>query len=163
VVEQAIEVTVNSLPEALQEAQLRAILGVLSERMLAILKEQTMKLSEIPERPAVRELRLLLEGGAQARGEARGKIEGKIEGMRDALFTMLKVRGLAVSSGERATIAACTDATQLRQWIERAATVASTRLVLAAKPVSSTPTRPAPAPQPPARRQRASRPKAPGA
>ena len=145
VVEQAIEVT-RRLPEPLRESQIHAILGMLSNRMLAALREQTMNLSKIPERPAVRELRLLLEGHARAQGEAEGEARGEARGMRAALLTLLEARGLALSDGERASIEASTDVNQLRQWIGRAATAASTRAVLAAKP---------------ARRRRASRPKAP--
>lgn len=115
---------------------------------IAILKEQTMNLSQIPERPAVRELRLLLEGQARAQGEAQGKAEG----MREALLAMLEVRGLAVSNGERASIETCTDVAQLRQWVERAVMAASTSEVLAAEPAKH-----------PARRRRASRPKVAGA
>jgi hypothetical protein len=64
------------------------------------------------------------------------------------VLRVLKGRGLAVSDVERATIEACTDVTQLDQWLDRASTATSTRQALAAKP----------APQ-----RRASRPKAVGA
>jgi hypothetical protein len=155
VVEQAIDVT-ELLPPPLREAQLRAIMRMLSDRMLAALEENAMDLSKIPERPALRSLRLLLEGDAhakgeaegEAKGEARGEAKGEAKGKRSALLIMLKARRLDVSDADRATIEACTDPAKLDQWIERAATAASTRQVLAAKPAT---------------RRRTSRPKAVGA
>ena len=142
VVEQAIEVT-DRLPEPLRGGQMRAILGVLSARMLAALQEDPMDLSKIPERPAVRKLRLVLEGQARAEGKLEGKVEGKLEGelqgKRGALLTLLDARGLAVSAAQRATVEACTDPAQLDQWVRRAATAGSTSEVLAARPDRAAP------------------------
>jgi acylphosphatase len=133
VVEQAIELT-ERLPEPLRDAQMRAILRMLSDRMLGALKESVMNLSKIPESPALRSLRLVLEGNARVEGEAQGEARGKAEGEARALLILLKARGISVSDADRAAIEACSDAAQLEQWIERAATAGSVREVLAGKP-----------------------------
>ena len=143
VVEQAIKVT-ERLPEPLRGAQMRAILGVLSARMLAVLKENEMDLSKIPQRPAVRKF---LEAFGYAEGEAQGKAAGEAQGSRNALLAVLEARGLGVSAEERAAVEACTDLAQLDRWVRRAATAGSTREVLAVAPEA-----PAPAPR---RRNRA--------
>jgi hypothetical protein len=74
------------------------------------------------ETPAGRELRLFLE----AQGEKRGR--------QEALLTLLRARGLPSSPKEEARIRACTDTTELDQWITRAATASSVREVLGVKP-----------------------------
>ncbi len=50
-------------------------------------------------------------------GEAKGEAKGK----RDALFTILAARGLAVTADERARIESCTEAPKLDRWIASAA------------------------------------------
>lgn len=132
IVEQAIELT-EHLPPPLRGNQARAILRMLSDRMLAVLKESAMDLSKIPERPAVRRLRLLLEGNARSEGEALGEARGQTQGEARALLLMLKARGIPVSDADRARIEACADPAQLDRWIQRAANATTLRQVLGAK------------------------------
>lgn len=68
VVERALELT-ERLPRPLRGAQQRAILSVLSERMMALLREAAVNPDKIPETPAARRLRLFLEAhdGSSAR------------------------------------------------------------------------------------------------
>ena len=117
-----------------------------------------MELSKIPERPAVRKLRLLLEGQGRAEGERKGRIEGEIKGeikgKSGALLMILDARGLAVSPEDRAVIEACTDPAQLDRWVRRAATARSTHAVLAATPDVTPPSPPRRARRPKAARSR---------
>ncbi|AUX19692.1 hypothetical protein SOCEGT47_001440 [Sorangium cellulosum] len=141
VVERAFELT-ERLPPALRRAQQRAILSVLSERMLALLREASMNPDKIPETPAARKLRLFLEaqgrkkgraeGEAKGRaeGEAKGRAEGEARGRQQALMTLLRARGLSPSQDDEARILACTDAAKLDRWIARAATATSVREAL---------------------------------
>jgi hypothetical protein len=140
VVERAFELT-ERLPRALRGAQRRAILSVLSEPMLALLREASMNPDKIPETPAARKLRLFLEAQGrkkgraegEAKGRAEGEAKGQAEGRQDALLTLLRARGIAASRDEEARIRACADATKLDRWIERAATASSVREVLGVK------------------------------
>ena len=141
VIEEAIELT-ERMPEPLREAQIRAILSMLSSRMLAAFVEDPMRLADIPESNAVKRARRILEERGREKwlaegklegeitGEIKGKLEGKLEGMREALMTLLSARKLAVSKAQRATIEACTDVGQIEQWIVRGATAGSVREVL---------------------------------
>jgi hypothetical protein len=155
VVERAFELT-DRLPPALQQAQQRAILSVLSEQMLALLREASMNPNKIPETPAAKKLRLFLEAQGRKRGRAEGLAQGLVEGLvtgraegrQDALLTLLQARALPTSDEEERRIRACSDTTKLDQWIARAATASSVREVLGAKPS-------APAARRPARRARA--------
>ena len=137
VVEQAIELT-ERMPEPLRQAQMRAILSMLSSRMLAAFLEDPMSLADIPESNAVKKARRMLEARGRekwlAEGKIEGEIKGKIEGEIKALLTFLKARGLPVSDVERASIEACADAGQIEQWIARAVTAGSVREVLEAAP-----------------------------
>ena len=72
IVERALELT-SQLRAPLRRAQMRAIVSVLSERMLAMLREASMNPDKIPETPAARKTRLFLE----AQGRKRGRIEGE--------------------------------------------------------------------------------------
>jgi hypothetical protein len=126
----------EQLPRPLRGAQRRAILSVLSERMLALLKEASMNPDKIPETPAARKTRLFLE----AQGRKRGRVEGRVEGKQDALLMLLRARGLPPSREDAARIRACSDAAKIDRWIERAATATSVRAVLGVKP-SAPPTR----------------------
>ncbi len=135
VVRRAISVT-EKLEPPLREAQQRAILQVLSEQMLARLKEVAMDVSKLPpETPLMREVRegyvaLVSRARAegkiegQAEGEAKGKFEGKAEGeakgKAEALLAVLTARGLLVPAAERARIAACSDLATLDRWIAQA-------------------------------------------
>jgi hypothetical protein len=137
IVDQAIELT-ERLPRSLRKAQRRAILSMLSERMLELLRKASMNPDKIPETPAARKTRLFLEAQGRKRGraegEAKGKAEGKAEGKQDALLMLLRARGIALSPDDEARVRACTDAAKLDRWIERAATASSVRDVLSAKP-----------------------------
>ena len=65
---------VDELPQPLQSAETHAIVGGLSEPMLAFLKERArMDVSKIPESPAARRFRLFFE----KRGMEQGKAEGR--------------------------------------------------------------------------------------
>jgi hypothetical protein len=122
------------LPRALRGAQMRTILSVLSERMLALLRETSMNPDKIPETPAARRLRLFLE----AQGRKKGRAEGEAEGRQDALLTMLRARGFSPSQEDEARIRACVDTAKLDRWIARAATAATVREALGTK-ASATP------------------------
>jgi hypothetical protein len=128
VVERALELT-DRLPRALRTAQQRAILSVLSERMLARLREASMNPDKIPETPAARKTRLFLE----AQGRKKGRVEGRAKGTQLALLTLLRARGIPPSTEDEARIRACTDSAMLEQWIERAVTASSVREVLGPK------------------------------
>jgi hypothetical protein len=147
VVERAFELT-ERLPRPLRGAQQRAILSVLSERMLALLREASMNPDKIPETPAARKTRLFLEAQGRKRGRveglAEGEAKGRVDGAQHALLTLLRARGLAPSREDEARIRACSDGAKLDRWIERAATAASVREVLGARS-SAPPRRKAPA------------------
>lgn len=132
VVERAIELT-ELLPRALRRAQLRAILSVLSERMLELLREASMNPDKIPETPAARRLRLFLEAQGRKKGRAEGEAKGEAKGRQEALITLLRARGLSPSQDDEARIRACTDAAKLDRWITRAATATSVREALGTK------------------------------
>ncbi|MGK4006936.1 hypothetical protein WMF31_30215 [Sorangium sp. So ce1036] len=145
VVERAFELT-ERLPPALRRAQQRAILSVLSERMLALLREASMNPDKIPETPAARKLRLFLEAQGrkkgraegeakgraegEAKGRAEGEAKGRAEGRQEALMTLLRARGLSPSQDDEARIRACTDPAKLDRWIARAVTATSVREAL---------------------------------
>jgi Uma2 family endonuclease len=69
----------------------------------------------------------------RAEAEAQGRLEGELKGGRDALFAVLRSRGLAVSDDERARILAARDPGVLTRWIARAATAGATAEALAAR------------------------------
>ncbi|WP_437601212.1 hypothetical protein WMF28_06525 [Sorangium sp. So ce590] len=150
VVERAFELT-ERLPRALRRAQQRAILSVLSERMLELLREASMNPDKIPETPAARKLRLFLEAQGRKKGRAEGRAEGEAKGRQDALLTLLRARGLSPSQDDEARIRACADAAKLDLWITQAATATSVREALgtktrAARARPRTPARPRPTP-----------------
>jgi flagellar biosynthesis/type III secretory pathway protein FliH len=173
VVERAIELS-SKLPAPLRRAQMRAIVSVLSERMLALLKEAAMDPNKIPETPAARKLRLFLEAQGRKRGriegEAKGRAEGlaegraegrteghaegELKGKQDALLALLKARGLTVTAEQRAALRSCADLAKLDQWIVQAATAIKASDVL--KPITQAA---AGAPTPAARRSTRARPR----
>jgi len=53
----------------------------------------------------------------------RGRAEGLAAGEADAVLLVLDARGLDVTPADRDRISACTDLSQLRTWVTRAATV----------------------------------------
>ncbi|WP_437727459.1 hypothetical protein [Sorangium sp. So ce861] len=132
IVVRALELTEQHLTdEPLRDAQARAILAVLSDAMLASLRELAMDPSKVPETQASRRFRLFFE----KRGRAAGKAEGKIEGKQEALLAVLDARGLSLTAEERAHVKACTVPAELDRWIARAATAASMSEVFAPEPV----------------------------
>jgi len=162
-VNRAFEVT-ERLPRPLQLAQGRAILSVLSKRMRERLNEAAMNPEKYPVTPAVsRFIRSLERRGqkrglaeGEARGEARGEVRGRAEGRQDSLLTILRTRGLPVSTAEEARIRACTATAEIDRWIERAVTASSVREVIGAKPAApSNKTPRSPSPQPRSTRPRA--------
>ena len=128
VVERAIELT-SRLPASLRRAHMRAIVSVLSEPMLAMLREASMNPDKIPETPAARKTRLFCEAQARKRGriegEAKGEMKGELKGKRDAIVALLKARGVSLSAEERALLDDCAERAKLDRWIIRAATAAS--------------------------------------
>src|SRR5205814_5097205 len=64
------------------------------------------------------------EGKAEgnAEGKAEGKAEGRAEGKADAILTVLRGRGLRISSGMRAEIRGATEERQLDASLRGAAT-----------------------------------------
>ncbi|WP_437337800.1 hypothetical protein [Sorangium sp. So ce394] len=135
VVVRALELTEQHLAdEPLRDAQARAILAVLSDAMLASLRELAMDPSKVPETQASRRFRLFFEKRGRAAGKAEGRIEGKIEGMQEALLAVLDARGLSLTAEERAHVKACTVPAELDRWIARAATAASVSEVFAPEP-----------------------------
>ena len=122
----AIELT-EELPAPLREAQTRAILAMLSQQLLASLKEMAMDVDKVPETKASRAFRLFFE----QRGEARGEEQGKAQGKREALLAVLAARGLSPTKEERTSIAALTDLAVLDRCIQVAVTATSVGAVLA--------------------------------
>jgi hypothetical protein len=114
----AVELT-EELPAPLREAQTRAILAMLSQRLLASLKEMAMDVDKVPETKASRAFRLFFE----QRGEAQGK--------REALLAVIAARGLSPTKDERASIDGLTNPTVLDRCIQAAVTAASVGAVLA--------------------------------
>jgi hypothetical protein len=55
----------------------------------------------------------------------RGKAEGQAEGEAEAILLVLNARSLPITAAEQSRITSCSDLAQLRQWVSRAATVAS--------------------------------------
>jgi hypothetical protein len=94
-------------------------MAMLSQRLLAALKEIAMDADKVPETKASRAFRIFFE----QRGEARGK--------REALLAVLAARGFSPSNEERASIAAVTDLAMLDRCIQAAVTAASVAAVLA--------------------------------
>ncbi|HTN87063.1 MAG TPA: hypothetical protein VL242_25365 [Sorangium sp.] len=139
IVLRALELTEQHHDEPLREAQARAIIAVLSDAMLATLREMAMDPDKIPETAASRRFRLFFE----KRGRIEGKVEGKVEGKQEALLAVLTARGLPPTDQERIQIASCSSGAELDRWIARAATAASTGEVFAPSP--SRPARRSPA------------------
>jgi hypothetical protein len=106
---------VGELPAPLREAQMRAILAMLSQQLVASLKEMAMDVDKVPETKASRAFRVFFE--------ARGK--------REALFTVLAARGLSPTKEEYASIAALTDVAVLDRCVQAAVTAVSVGAMLA--------------------------------
>ncbi|MCC6559308.1 MAG: hypothetical protein IT372_40815 [Polyangiaceae bacterium] len=145
IVVRALELT-GRLPPPLRQGQMRAIVGVLSRRMMSFVREVLMDPKKTPETPWFREFRLELE--------ARGKAEGEVDGKRGALLVVLSARELPLTAAQRRRIEECTDVALLDRWIHLATKASSADEVLA--PLPGARRKPAPSPRPAARR-RASR------
>lgn len=126
----ALEVS-ESLPEGLREAQVRAILAMLGERLLRVLKETIMDVTQIPETKASRAFRLFYEERGRAMLLAKRSADAFAEGQRGALLAVLAARGLAVTEAERSRIEAISDPAALDEHIRRAATARTVAEVLA--------------------------------
>lgn len=120
-----------------------AIVSVLNERMIALLRKGFMNHDKSHERPAVRGFRLFMQeqGRKEGRleGVAEGVAQGVVEGKRSALITLLEARGLSISARERAIIVACSDPVALDQWIAVAANASSSAEVLRPAPKTAAP------------------------
>jgi hypothetical protein len=121
VVGRAVELT-DRLPDALRDAAARAIFAVLRAPLLDHLKEIAMNPDQLPETRAARRFRRFFED--------QGKREGILEGKREALLTILAARGWSPAAEEAETIAACSDAAIVDQWLVRATSAASVAEVL---------------------------------
>jgi hypothetical protein len=134
VLERALELT-DVLPPPLREAQTRAILAMLGQRLRDYLQEMAMDLDKIPEPKASRAFRLFFENRGKAEGLAEGKAEGKAEGLtegkRASLLTVLVARGLTPSAAERKRIAAVDDADLLDECVRCAVTATTVAEALA--------------------------------
>ena len=79
----------------MQAAQTRAILAMLSEHLLGLLKEMSMDVNQIPETKASRGFRLFFENRRREEERmAKEKAGGRAEGLRLGLALVLKARRL---------------------------------------------------------------------
>lgn len=108
-VRRALELA-HRLPAARRKPLTRAILNILSEPLLAYLREVDMNAEHWPESDAVRAWREELE----ARGQLRA--------LSQALLSVLEHRGLSVSDELRTHVEQCHDPERLQSWLARAAT-----------------------------------------
>jgi len=131
VAKRALELT-EALPAPLREGQARAILAMLSQQLLASLKEMAMDVDKVPETKASRAFRVFFE----KRGEARGEAQGEANGRRESLLRVLAARGLSPTKEARASITALTDVAVLDRCIEAAVTAPSVAAVLASAETS---------------------------
>ncbi len=131
VMKRVVDVT-KKLPEPLQNAQLNAILAVLSRRMKASLKEAVMDPVKFELDPDVRAFKELME----AHGRAQGRAE--------ALFAILASRNLTPTDDQRAAITACADPATLIAWIVKAGSASTVAEILAAAKPPPAPKRVAP-------------------
>jgi predicted transposase YdaD len=133
VVRRSLELT-EALPEPLRRAQVRAIFNVLSQAMLAWLKEASVSTETFPESPWVRAWRLELEATGRSKGIAEGKAEGIAVGIAagkaEGVLMVLRTRGLAVTDAQAAVVRACKDLAQLDGWLCGAVTTTSAEALL---------------------------------
>ncbi len=117
VVRAVVEV-IESAPDAqLREALVQAMISMLGDPLVAVVREMLMNPIVTPPSPAYLALRREIEAVGEARGVARGEA--------NALLVVLASRGLEVSDATRERVAACRDASQLRRWIASAARATS--------------------------------------
>ena len=117
----------------LRETLARAMISMLGDPLVAVLKEMWMKPLTFPESPALKELREMLE----ARGELRGEARGELRAAAQMVLRALAVRGLAVDNATRERVMACNDRALIDRWFERAVTTATVREVFADDPPSA--------------------------
>lgn len=118
VARRALEVT-EALPPELQEAQTRAILVMLGERLLGSLREMAMDVNKIPETKASRAFRLFFEN------------RGICEGARNTLLAVLAARGFTPSPAQMEQLAAVDDPELLGSIAGLAVTAATIEEALA--------------------------------
>jgi hypothetical protein len=106
IVDEAIAVSTELAPP-LQQAQVRAILNVMSAAMVEIWRKRMEPIDTFPESPAFKALREWMESRAEARGEAK------------ILLRLLEKRGFVLSPAQRQKILTCSDVAQLEQWADR--------------------------------------------
>jgi hypothetical protein len=138
VAEQAVDLTIEGLPERLAAEQLDAILGMVDSALRAQLERRVMERHEyrselfrgIYEKGAAEgkaEGKAEGEAKGKAEGEAKGKAEGeakgKAEGKAESILTVLAGRHIPVSRAIREQIRGCTDLKTLDLWLRRALTV----------------------------------------
>lgn len=106
-VRSALEVT-ERLEEPVRSVQVRAILQMLNERLLAHLEELTMNLDAIPKSEAYQKFEQALE------------TRGRVRASREALLRYLDRRGVVVTAEQRAHVEGCTDPRLLERWLDAA-------------------------------------------
>ena len=89
----------------LRDALVRAMISMLGEPLLAVIREMMMDRRVIPESPGFKALKREIE----AIGEARGQGIGEVRGEARALLTVLGARRLPIDEATRARIERCTD------------------------------------------------------
>lgn len=110
VVRAVVEV-IESAPDAqLREALVQAMISMLGDPLVAVVREMLMNPIVTPPSPAY----LALRRDIEAIGEVRGKAE--------SLLAVLAARKLLVDDATRERIEGCTDRATLERWIARAAT-----------------------------------------
>ena len=121
VVRRALDLAAT-VPEDQRVGLTRAILGVLNEAMLAVVRRWTMDFTKIPEGPVVKAFK------------DEGRAEGRVEGQRSTLLRLLARRGLSVSPAQKAKIESELREAVLTEWLDRVIDAPSVGQVLGAAP-----------------------------
>ncbi len=177
IAEEAVDITLEGLPDRLAADQLDVILAMVDSALRAQLERRVMEhhgfksdllrgLYEKVKAEAKAEFKAegKAEGEAKgkAEGEAKGKAEGeakgKAEGKAESILTVLAARGIPVSRGVREQIRRCTDVKALDIWLRRALTVKTAAAVVSDDVAARPPARRAA--RPTAKRPTAKRPAA---
>jgi len=124
VVRAVVEV-IEAAPDAqLRQVLVQAMISMLGDPLVAVVREMLMNPIVIPPSPAYLALRREIEAIGEARGEAigkaRGEAIGEVRGEANALVVMLEARGFSVADADRERITGCDDVALLRRWITRA-------------------------------------------
>lgn len=129
IVERATDLIETIPDEALRRTLLRRILGMLHEKLVALIREVSMDSQKIPVSPALQrlgeEFQAMYGAQLEARGKAQGEAHGRVRGEAEALLKFLDARGFVVEEARRAEVLACEDVALLDRWIKRAASVAT--------------------------------------